>query len=58
MHLSQLGHDNPCNPSIIEFREINPKYLDEYEDIEFQNNADILKKTTSLAKKVKNVYGW
>ena len=58
MCLSQLGHDNPCNPSIIEFREINPKYLDEYGDIEFQNNADILKKTTSFAEKVKNVYGW
>lgn len=58
MYLSQLGHDNPCNPSIIQFREINPKYLDEYGDIEFYNNADLIEKTISLALKVKEVYGW
>lgn len=51
MFISQTGHDNPCSPSVFEFRMLKPDY-DEWEDeISLEN-------TESIGNKVSKVYGW
>ena len=58
LFLSQLGHDNPTNPSIIELRECTGESL---EDLIFEHgdSYDILQKYSKpLGKDVCSVYGW
>ncbi len=54
MMLHQYGHDNPTNPSAIEFRELKPG-VDEFD---LENTDDIIKNSLLLADRVCQVYGW
>ena len=54
MYLSQTGHDNPTNPSIVEFRELT----DDFDELEDDRPDTLLKKSKSLAPYACNVYGW
>lgn len=52
LYLSQLGHDNPTNPSIMEFRMLKP-------DEELYGQAPrILMVTEPLGNIPRDVYGW
>ena len=55
MFISQTGHDNPTNPSIIEFRSMT---CDFYEDLEDDRPETILRNSVSIAPTVCKVYGW
>jgi hypothetical protein len=55
MLLSQYGHDNPYNPTILEFRQLKPEIRDEEYD---EWCADIYGVTIPLADKPAAVYGW
>jgi hypothetical protein len=48
--LSQTGHDNPCNPSIFEFKRIDEAVLEETDNVE--------KESYSIGSLVSEVYGW
>ena len=54
MYLSQTGHDNPTNPSIIEFRELT----NNFDELENDKPDILLKNSRSLAPYACNVYGW
>jgi hypothetical protein len=53
-YLSQYGHDNPTNPSIIEFRMLNPDADGE----ELVSVEDIEKHSIPITPFVNEVYGW
>ena len=54
--ISQTGHDNPCNPSIMEFRV--PKNYTSVDDMP-KDDADYLRRhSKGLAREVREVYGW
>ncbi len=54
VYLSQYGHDNPTNPSIIEFRMLNP----EADKEELNSVEDIEKNSIPITPFVNEVYGW
>ncbi len=54
MYISQLGHDNPTNPSVMEFRSLTKDYW----DITDHNTNNLLAISEELGNKVANVYGW
>lgn len=55
MKISQLGHDNPVNPSVFEFRVVRPE--SDYCDIGLSRKEN-LKATRRIGDIVVNVYGW
>lgn len=55
MKISQLGHDNPVNPSVFEFRVVRPE--SDYCDIGLSHEEN-LKMTRRIGDIVANVYGW
>lgn len=54
LYISQLGHDNPVNPSIFEFRELNV----DYDELEDDSTESLLANSKPLGKEVSEVYGW
>lgn len=54
MKISQLGHDNPTNPSIMEFRQIT---VDLY-DLDSDDTATLIANSLPIARQVCDVYGW
>ena len=54
LYISQLGHDNPTNPSIFEFRELNM----DYDELEDDSTESLLANSKPLGKEVSKVYGW
>lgn len=55
MMISQLGHDNPVNPSVFEFRVVRPE--SDYCEIGLSREEN-LKATRRIGDIVANVYGW
>lgn len=55
MKISQLGHDNPANPSVFEFRVVRPE--SDYCEIGLSREEN-LKATRRIGDIVANVYGW
>lgn len=55
MKISQLGHDNPVNPSVFEFRVVRPE--NNYCEIGLSHKEN-LKITRRIGDIVANVYGW
>lgn len=55
MKISQLGHDNPVNPSVFEFRVVRPG--SDYCEIGLSREEN-LKATRRIGDIVANVYGW
>lgn len=55
MKISQLGHDNPVNPSVFEFRVVLPE--SGYCEIGLSHEEN-LKATRRIGDIVANVYGW
>ena len=55
MKISQLGHDNPVNPSVFEFRMVRPE--SDYCEIGLSREEN-LKATRRIGDIVANVYGW
>lgn len=55
MKISQLGHDNPVNPSVFEFRVVRPE--SDYCEIGLSYKEN-LKITRRIGDIVANVYGW
>ena len=55
MKISQLGHDNPVNPSVFEFRVVRPE--SDYCEIGLSREEN-LKATRRIGDIVANVYGW
>ncbi len=55
MKISQLGHDNPVNPSVFEFRVVRPE--NNYCEIGLSHEEN-LKMTRRIGDIVANVYGW
>ena len=55
MMISQLGHDNPVNPSVFEFRVVRPE--SDYCEIGLSYKEN-LKITRRIGDIVANVYGW
>ena len=55
MKISQLGHDNPVNPSVFEFRVVRPE--NNYCEIGLSYEEN-LKITRRIGDIVANVYGW
>lgn len=53
MYLSQLAHDNPVNPSVMEFRVLNKGVC--FDDIEVSEIED---NSSSPASEVGRVFGW
>lgn len=54
LYISQLGHDNPTNPSIFEFRELNM----DFDELEDDSTESLLANSKPLGKEVSEVYGW
>ena len=57
--ISQTGHDNPTNPSIMEFRYMRD--ADSIDDFLFDHigtSKNIRRNSRGLAKEVGKVYGW
>lgn len=55
MKISQLGHDNPVNPSVFEFRVVRPE--SDYCEIGLSREEN-LKATRRIGDIVAKVYGW
>lgn len=55
MKISQLGHDNPVNPSVFEFRVVRPENDRREVGLSYKEN---LKITRRIGDIVANVYGW
>lgn len=55
MKISQLGHDNPVNPSVFEFRVVCPE--SDYCEIGLSREEN-LKATRRIGDIVAKVYGW
>lgn len=55
MKISQLGHDNPVNPSVFEFRVVRPE--SDYYEIGLSHEEN-LKATRHIGDIVAKVYGW
>ena len=55
MKISQLGHDNPVNPSVFEFRVVRPE--SDYCEIGLSHEEN-LKATRRIGDIVAKVYGW
>lgn len=55
MKISQLGHDNPVNPSVFEFRVVRPE--SDYCEIGLSHEEN-LKATRHIGDIVAKVYGW
>lgn len=55
MMISQLGHDNPVNPSVFEFRVVRPE--SDYCEIGLSHEEN-LKATRRIGDIVAKVYGW
>ncbi|MBO4847013.1 MAG: hypothetical protein J5525_12085 [Lachnospiraceae bacterium] len=55
MLISQTGHDNPCNPSIMEFRALKKG---DFDDLDDESGNCLLKNSVALAKDCSAVYGW
>ena len=55
MKISQLGHDNPVNPSVFEFRVVRPE--SDYCEIGLSRKEN-LKATRRIGDIVAKVYGW
>lgn len=55
MMISQLGHDNPVNPSVFEFRVVRPE--SDYCEIGLSHEKN-LKATRRIGDIVAKVYGW
>ena len=55
MMISQLGHNNPVNPSVFEFRVVRPE--SDYCEIGLSREEN-LKATRRIGDIVANVYGW
>lgn len=55
MKISQLGHDNPVNPSVFEFRVVRPE--NNYYEIGLSHEEN-LKMTRHIGDIVANAYGW
>lgn len=55
MMISQLGHDNPVNPSVFEFRVVRPE--SDYCEIGLSREEN-LKATRRIGDIVAKVYGW
>ena len=58
--LSQTGHDNPVNPSILEFRVLKKAFRD-IEDFTYDHVdtvSNLMRNSLSLAGDVRNVYGF
>lgn len=55
MMISQLGHDNPVNPSVFEFRVVRPE--SDYCKIGLSHEEN-LKATRHIGDIVAKVYGW
>ena len=57
--ISQTGHDNPTNPSIMEFRVMKGyDSLDEFAYDHKMSVANIKRNSLSLGDEVRKVYGW
>ena len=57
--IAQRGHDNPCSPSIMEFRVLKDCYsLDDFKCNHEDTVKNMMKHSKSLATDVRNVYGW
>lgn len=55
MKISQLGHDNPVNPSVFEFKAVRPENDRREVGLSYKEN---LKITRRIGDIVANVYGW
>ena len=54
--ISQTGHDNPCSPSVMEFRVLKDYHsLDDMWDCSVEN---MRKHSKCLGREVRDVYGW
>lgn len=58
LYLSQTGHDNPTNPSIIELRVCNETTLDDLIYEHGDSTDTLMKFSEPLGQDICNVYGW
>ncbi len=57
--IAQRGHDNPTNPSIMEFRTLKDCYsLEDFTWSHEDTVKNMLKHSRGLAREVRQVYGW
>lgn len=56
--LEQRGHDNPVNPSVVEFRALKNGDMDAFTASHVDTTANLKRNSLSLGKRVGEVYGW
>ena len=57
--ISWTGHDNPVNPSVMEFRVFKDcDDLDEFEDRFKTSDKNLMRHSVSVAGDVRKVFGW